>query len=81
MQARTAQGNALSGAAPRTVSTTLAADVRREHEAAQAAFASAVEHAIRCGELLTQAKAQLPHGAWLPWLIEHFPASTRTAQG
>ncbi|MEJ7804019.1 MAG: DUF3102 domain-containing protein [Candidatus Limnocylindria bacterium] len=64
-----------------TVTTSLAADIRREHEAAQQAFASAVEHAVRCGELLAEAKAQVRHGEWLPWLAEHFPASPRTAQG
>jgi len=63
------------------VSTSLAADIRREHDAAQAKFASAVEHAVRCGELLTEAKAQVAHGEWLPWLAEHFPASVRKAQG
>ena len=36
--------------------TTLAADIRREHEPASQAYASAVEHAVRCGELLAQAK-------------------------
>lgn len=61
--------------------TTLAADIRREYDAAQDAFAAAVEHAIRAGELLHEAKGQLPHGAWLPWLAEHFPASERTARG
>lgn len=64
-----------------TVATSLAADIRREHDAAQAKFASAVEHAVRCGELLAEAKAQVRHGGWLPWLAENFPASARTAQG
>lgn len=66
---------------PTTDITTLAADVRREHAAAEQAFASAVEHAICCGALLAEAKAQLPHGSWLPWLEANFPASVRTAQG
>lgn len=61
--------------------TALAADIRREHEAAERAFANAVEHAIRCGQLLNEAKQELPHGGWLPWLDDHFPASRRTAQG
>ena len=64
-----------------TIAMSLAQDIRREHEAAQQAFASAVEHAVRCGELLAEAKAQVRHGAWLPWLAENFPASVRTAQG
>jgi len=32
-----------------TIAMSLAQDIRREHEAAQQAFASAVEHAVRCG--------------------------------
>lgn len=60
---------------------TLAGEIRAEHEAAQAAFGAAVGHAIRAGQLLTAAKAQLAHGEWLGWLGENFPASTRTAQG
>lgn len=63
------------------LATPLIASIRREHQLAQDAFQSAVEHAVRCGELLNEAKAQVPHGAWLPWLNEHFPASHRTAQG
>jgi len=64
-----------------TIAMSLTQDIRREHEAAQRAFASAVEHAVRCGELLAEAKAQIRHGEWLPWLAENFPASVRTAQG
>lgn len=63
------------------VAASLAGDIRREHEQASEAFASAVEHAIRCGELLTDAKAQVGHGGWGAWLDEHFPASERTARG
>ena len=63
-----------------TIAMSLAQDIRREHEAAQQAFASAVEHAVRCGELLAEAKSQVRHGEWLPWLAENFPASARCAQ-
>lgn len=59
----------------------LAGEIRREHGATQDAFQSAVVHAIRCGELLIEAKAALPHGSWGDWISENFPASTRTAQG
>ena len=64
-----------------TVSTSLAAEINREHEQCEQAFTSAVEHAIRCGELLEEAKAQVQHGEWLPWLADHFAASERTARG
>ena len=66
--------------APTQLIPSLAAEIRREHEAATHAFASAVEHAARCGKLLAEVKAQLAHGEWLPWLAENFPASVRTAQ-
>ncbi|MGH9382511.1 MAG: DUF3102 domain-containing protein [Thermoanaerobaculia bacterium] len=59
---------------------TIATAIRDEHEAAQAAFTSAVEHAIRCGELLIEAKSKVGHGGWGDWITEHFPASWRTAQ-
>ena len=55
--------------------------ILHEHEAAIAAGRSALEHARRCGDLLHQAKAAIPHGAWLPWLAEHCPMlPARTAQ-
>lgn len=37
-------------------------------------------HAAAAGTLLTQAKAALPHGEWLPWLAEHCQMSDRVAQ-
>jgi hypothetical protein len=36
--------------------------------------------AIAIGALLIEAKAQLPHGRWLPWLLQEFGYSPRTAQ-
>jgi hypothetical protein len=60
---------------------TLATEIRDHHEAAQAAFRTSIEEAVLCGEKLIEAKAQLPHGGWLPWLERNFPASARTAQG
>lgn len=70
----------LQGAATATL-TTLAGEIVAEHDAAQGAFRSAVEHAIRCGELLIEAKAEIGHGGWGGWLEENFPASDRTARG
>jgi hypothetical protein len=64
-----------------TALTSIAVEIRREHEAASTAARSALQHARRAGELLTQAKTALRHGAWLPWLTEHCPdISERTAQ-
>src|SRR5262245_11745137 len=59
----------------------LAAEITREHEAAYGAARSALEHARRAGELLLEAKTQLPHGEGLPWLAAHVPAvGVRQAQ-
>jgi ParB family chromosome partitioning protein len=51
----------------------LGCEINRAHEAACRAASSAIDHARRAGDLLPEAKAQLPHGAWLPWLAEHCP--------
>lgn len=58
----------------------LAARIRAEHDAAAQSLRDSVRHAIAAGELLIEAKAQLEHGQWLPWLREHCTISERTAQ-
>jgi hypothetical protein len=58
----------------------LAARIRAEHEAVSAALRDSVRHAIAAGELLIEAKGQLGHGRWLPWLRDHCAISERTAQ-
>ena len=59
----------------------LAAAINREHAAAIEAARTAVEHAVRCGQLLIKAKSDLGHGEWLPWLKGNCSAiSERTAQ-
>ena len=60
---------------------TLAVEIRQEAEAAEADFQSAVVHAIRAGELLIEAKSQVAHGAWIPWLAENFEFTRQTASG
>lgn len=57
----------------------LAGQIRDEIAAAEDGHRTALEHAIRAGELLTQAKAQMTHGEWLPWLRKNFDADRRTA--
>jgi Protein of unknown function (DUF3102) len=51
----------------------LAGEIRNEVEAAESAWQDAVGHAIRAGELLIEAKAQVKHGEWLSWLEANFP--------
>lgn len=59
---------------------TLAEQINAEHRAFVGTLRKTVEHGIRAGELLAEAKAQCPHGTWLPWLELNFEGSTRTAQ-
>jgi hypothetical protein len=60
--------------------TDLAARINAEHEAAGGALKRSLQHAIAAGELLLEAKDQLKHGQWLPWLKEHCQISERTAR-
>lgn len=46
----------------------------------KAELSKGIEHAIRAGQLLAEAKRAVPHGHWLSWLKENFSLSERTAQ-
>jgi hypothetical protein len=43
--------------------------VRIRDKTAAKALKSSVEHAMAPGDLLTEAKARVPHGQWRPWLV------------
>ena len=58
-----------------------ASEIHNEHQAAQRCASEAVTHAIRAGELLIQAKAALPHGAFGSWLSTNVEFSDRTSRG
>jgi hypothetical protein len=58
----------------------LAARIRSAHQATSAALSSALIHAMAAGDLLIEAKAQIKHGEWLPWLVDNCAMSDRTAQ-
>jgi hypothetical protein len=58
----------------------LAQQINEEHRQCETAFSSGLEHAIRAGELLEEAKGGLEHGKWLGWLKENFDGAVRTAQ-
>jgi hypothetical protein len=60
--------------------TDLAVRIRQEHEASAGAIERGAQHAMNAGDLLIEAKAQLKHGQWLPWLRDHCSMSERTAQ-
>lgn len=59
----------------------IAARIKVEHQAVAASLKQSVHHAIAAGELLLEAKEQVPHGEWLPWLEEHCGVTPRSAQG
>jgi hypothetical protein len=63
-----------------TLTTTLPAQINQEHQACIRAAGQALEHALRCGDLLMEAKADCRHGEWQSWLAEHFEGSKRSAQ-
>ena len=58
----------------------LAARIRTEHTAVADNLSEALRHSMAAGDLLLEAKAQLKHGQWLPWLKDHVDISERTAQ-
>jgi hypothetical protein len=58
----------------------LAARIQQEHAAVAGALKTSLVHAMAAGDLLIQAKTQVPHGQWLPWLRNHCQVSERMAQ-
>jgi hypothetical protein len=58
----------------------LAARIRDAHRDVGMLLTRSVERAFDAGELLIEAKAQLKHGQWLPWLRDHVEISERAAQ-
>jgi Protein of unknown function (DUF3102) len=60
--------------------TDLVARINAEHEAAGSALKRSLQHAMAAGDLLREAKAQLSHGQWLPWLKMHCNIPERTAR-
>ncbi len=58
----------------------LAEQINWEHDQAQHAARSALEHALKAGELLLQAKQQCPYGEWYLWVKQHCQFADRTAR-
>lgn len=46
----------------------IAFQINREHDLFEASMQTSVEHAIRCGELLIEEKANHRHGDWIRWI-------------
>jgi len=59
----------------------LADRINQEHRACEQSLRSGLQHALECGRLLAQAKKQLAHGEWLPWLKRNCAVTPRAAQG
>lgn len=59
---------------------TMEAEINAEHQLARESASSAVQHAIRCGQLLVEQKSRLEHGEFGEWIAEHcdFEQSTAT---
>lgn len=57
----------------------IATDINSTHDAAVSHASQAIHLARRCGQLLLEAKSQLGHGSWLPWLTENCRVSARQA--
>lgn len=53
--------------------------IMRENGCAIRTAKTAVDHAIRCGEMLIAAKAKVPHGGWESWVTTETEISLRTA--
>lgn len=58
----------------------LASEINAEHQACMQAAGKAIEHAMRAGDLLSEAKSKCQHGEWQEWLAQNFDASPRTAR-
>ena len=59
----------------------LGTEINDSHAQAILHAGVAMNHALRCGDLLIKAKATVQHGHWLPWLRQNIAFSERTAQG
>src|SRR3954471_2482906 len=57
----------------------LVQQIQTEIALAEQAQRAGLQHAIRAGELLIEAKGRMGHGEWLPWLDRYFSQSIDTA--
>lgn len=58
----------------------VAGEIAALHDRLNSCARTTIADAIRIGELLTEQKARLPHGAWLPWVRDALPFSEWTAR-
>ena len=60
--------------------TQLATEINAEHIQCLQAMRYGLDHAVKVGELLNQAKEIVDHGDWLPWIADNCKFSERTAR-
>lgn len=58
----------------------LAQEINGHHQQCEQALQTGLQHARQAGLLLVQAKAQIPHGGWLPWVQANCDMTERSAQ-
>ena len=58
----------------------LAARIRSEHDKVCHSVRASVDHALRVGSLLLEAKKLVDHGGWIEWVERHCNLSERSAQ-
>jgi hypothetical protein len=64
----------------RDLASSVASEINAEHHEVVRSIADGVTHAIRAGELLSRAKANVGHGGWKQWQEKNLAFSVRTAQ-
>ena len=62
------------------LTVTRADEIIRLHDEVIGALKTSLKKAIRIGELLTDQKESMAHGAFLPWVKENLPFTDRTAR-
>jgi hypothetical protein len=61
-------------------SVDLVTAINDEHRRCDEAVSTALDHAMRAGDLLIEARADIGHGNWQAWIEENFEGSLRRAQ-
>jgi hypothetical protein len=61
-------------------SVDLVTAINDEHRRCDEAVSTALDHAMRAGDLLIEARADIGHGNWQAWIEENFEGSARRAQ-
>src|SRR5262249_24117701 len=72
--------NDMKTALQKTSLSKLARQINAAHEKAEGSLRSCLQHAKEAGDLLLEAKQQVEHGHWLPWLRDNCTMPARTAQ-